>query len=88
MNGLKCDTYCNGILLSHKKEQNNAFVATGMDLEIIMITEVLKDEYHMISLVESKIWHKWICLQNRNGLTDIENCLVVAKGEGGEGGIN
>ena len=55
MNGLKCDTYCNGILLSHKKEQNNAFVATGMDLEIIMITEVQKDEYHMISLVESKI---------------------------------
>ena len=43
------------MLLSHKKEQNNAFVAIGMDLEIIMITEVLKDEYHMISLVESKI---------------------------------
>ena len=36
--------------------------------------------------MESKIWHKRIYLQNRNKLTDIENRLVVAKGEGeGEG---
>ena len=44
----------NGILLSHKKEQNNAFAATLMDLEIIILSEVSqteKDKYHMISLI-------------------------------------
>ena len=34
--------------------------------------------YHIY--VESKIWHKWIYLWN--GITHIENRLVVAKGEG------
>ena len=50
-----------------------------IQLEIITLSEVShkeKDKYHMISL---------ICdisdLQNRNRLTDIENRLVVAKGE-------
>ena len=42
-----------------------------------------KDKYHMIPLyVESKMWHKWTYLGNRNTLTDIER-LVVAKGEAG-----
>ena len=36
--------------------------------------------------MESKIWHKWTYLWNRNRLTDIENRLTVAKGEGGGGG--
>ena len=36
--------------------------------------------------VESKMRHKWTYLQNRNRLTDIENKLMVTKGErGGEG---
>ena len=30
----------NGLLLSHKKEQNNDFARTWMDLEIIMLCEV------------------------------------------------
>ena len=30
--------------------------------------------------MECKIWHKRTFLQNRNRLTDIENRLVVAKG--------
>ena len=34
--------------------------------------------------VESKKWHKWICLQNRNRLTDTEKELTVTKG-GNEG---
>ena len=38
--------------------------------------------------VEYKIWHKWTYLQNRNRLTDIENKLVVIKGERFWGGIN
>jgi len=33
--------------------------------------------------VESKIWHKLTCLQNRNRPTDAESRFVVAKGEGG-----
>ena len=36
--------------------------------------------------MESKIRHKWTYLQNRNRLTDIENRLVVAKGEESGGG--
>ena len=59
---------------------NNA--ATWMDLEMIILNEVSqKDKYHMIPLwVESKIWHKWTSLGNRNTLTDIKR-LVVAKEE-------
>ena len=30
--------------------------------------------------VESKLWHKWTYLQNRNRPTDIENKLMVTKG--------
>ena len=39
--------------------------------------------YHLY--VESKIWHEGAYLQNRNRLIDIENRLVVAKGETGWG---
>ena len=44
----------NGILLSHKKSKILPFSATGMDLEIIILSEVSqkeKDKYHMISLI-------------------------------------
>ena len=33
---------CNEILVSHKKEWNNAFAATLMDLEIIILSEMSK----------------------------------------------
>ena len=45
----------NGILLSHKKEQNWVFVETWMDLETVIQSEVSqkeKEKYHMISLME------------------------------------
>ena len=66
------------------KKQNNAILATLMDLEIIILNEVSQKKtnsiwYHIC--VESKIWHKWTYLWNRNRLTDLENRLVVAKGE-------
>ena len=32
--------------------------------------------------VESKIWYRWTYLQNRSRLTDIENKVMVTKGEG------
>ena len=31
------------------------------------------------------MWYKWIYLQNRNRLTDLENRLIVTKGERGVG---
>ena len=64
------------------------FVATW----IIILSEVSqteKDKYHMISLIleSKKKWYKLADIQNRNRLTDIENKLMVTKGERG-GGIN
>ena len=56
-----------------------------MQLERIILTEVSQKEkykYHMILYVESKIWHKWTYLWNKNTIMDIENRLVVTKGKG------
>ena len=42
----------NGILLSHKKNKTS-FIATWVELEILILSEVSqkeKDKYHMISL--------------------------------------
>ena len=63
-----------------------------MQLEIIVLTEVSQKRktnrawYNLY--VESKIWHKWPYPQNKNKHTDIENRLVVAKGEGRGSGID
>ena len=38
--------------------------------------------------MESKIWHTRTYLQNRNGLKDIENGLVVGEGDGERSGID
>ena len=81
----------NGTLLSHKEEWNNAFVATWMDLEIIITSEVNQTKINIMQhhfYVESRIWHKWNYLPNRNRLTNIEKRLVVAKGEEGGGGMD
>ena len=43
-----------------------------------------RDKYHIISLIYGilkKDTNKWTYLQNRNRLTDIENKLMVTKGE-------
>ena len=73
-----------------KRNEMMPFAAMQMDLENIVISEISQTKadtvwYHLY--VESKIWHKWNYLWNRNRLTDIENRLVVAKGEMGRGGI-
>ena len=65
------------------------FSATWMDLEIIIVSEVSQRKtniiwYHLF--VESKkIILTWTYLQSRDRLTDIENNLMVTKGESGEG---
>ena len=42
----------NGILLSHKKEKIIQFIATWMDLEIIIVSEVSQVKtYHMRTLL-------------------------------------
>ena len=55
------------------------------ELETLILSEVSQKEkntiwYHWY--LESDIWHKWTYLQNRNRPTNVENRLVVAKGEG------
>ena len=42
--------------------------------------------YHLH--VESKIWNKWTYLWNRNGISDMENKLVVAKRKRSERSLN
>ena len=45
--------------------------------------QILYDITYMWKL---KKWYKWTYLQNRNRLTDIENKLIVTKGDSGERG--
>ena len=56
-----------------------------MDIKIIILIEV----NHRKTSDMTYTWNwkkidKWIHIQNRNKLTDIENRLVVAKGDGEE----
>ena len=79
--------YC----LAMKKNEIMPFAAIWMQLEILILNEIRKRKintiwYHLY--VESKIWHKWTYLWNRNSLTDIENRLVAAKGEAGGSGMD
>ena len=57
MNGLRCGIYIyNGLLLSHKKEQNNA-IHSNMDGNIISeVSQKEKDKYHMISHIWNVIY--------------------------------
>lgn len=55
--------------------------ATGMDLWVIILSEVGRSERQILSLiVESKIRHKWTYLQNNR--TDTQNRLMVGCREG------
>ena len=80
----------NGILLSHKKEWNNA-ICSNMDGPRDYHTKWSKPDrerqisYNVTYMQNLKKWYKWIYLQNRNRLTDIENKLMVTKVEEGEG---
>ena len=78
-----------GYYSAMKKNEIMPFAATWMDLEILILSEVRKRKtniiwYHLY--VESKIWYKWIYLQNRSRHT--ENKLRVTKvGRGDKLGV-
>ena len=83
-----------GILLSYKKEQNNA-ICRNMDAtgdshpKWSNKSEWERQIPFNIMHVESKIWHQWRTYpQNRKRLTDIENRLVVAMEEGEGSGMD
>ena len=77
----------NGILLSHLKKWN--VIWSKMDGPGDYHTKWSKsDRERQISYDTTyrqtlKKWNKWTYLQNRNRLTDIENKLMVTKGESG-----
>ena len=81
----------NGILLSHKKEWNDA-ICSNMDRPGDYHTKQSKSDrekqtsYDIPYMWNLKRWYKWTYLQNRNRLTDFENKLMVTKGEGGREG--
>ena len=74
----------NRILFSHQKEWNNAICSNmnGSGDYHARWNKLEKDKYCMI-LLKAKRWCKWIYLQNRNRLIDIENKFMVTKMESG-----
>ena len=77
----------NGILLSHKKEWNNA-ICRNMDATRDYHTKWSKPDrerqiYDITYMWNLRKGYKWTYLQNRNRLTDIENKFMVTKGDGG-----
>ena len=82
----------NGILLSHKKEWNNA-ICSNIEGPRDCHTEWSKSDrerqisYDIAYMWNLKKWYKWTYLQNRNRVTDVENKLMVTRGER-VGGIN
>ena len=83
---------CNGILFSHKKEQNNA-ICSNMDGAGDCHTEwsesnrerQISYDIAYMCMWNLKKGYKWTYLQNRNRVIDVENKLMVTGVEGGEG---
>ena len=73
----------NGILLSHKKEWNNA-ICSEMDGPRDCHTEWSKSDrqisYDIAYMWNLKKGYKWTYLQNKNRVTDVENKLMLTRG--------
>ena len=82
----------NGILLSHKKEQNWV-ICRDVDGPKDCHTEWSKPEKeNQISYINTYMWnlekwYRWTCLQSMNREADVEKGHVDTGGEG-EGGTN
>ena len=60
--------------------------STQIDLDIIILSKSYRRKqisYDITYMGNLKIWCKWTYLQNRNGLTDLENKLGYQKGKMG-----
>ena len=61
-------------------------------LEILILSEVSQTKtniiWYLLYVESKKKWYKRTYVQNTNRLTDIENKLMVTKGERWVGGIN
>ena len=72
----------NGIILSHKKEWNNA-ICSNMDgctdchTEWNKSNREIKISYGIAYMWNLKNRYKWTYLENRNRLKDVENKLMV-----------
>ena len=74
-----------------KKNEITPFVATWVDLEIIIQSEVSqaeKDKYHMISLICGILKNDTNELIYKTETQTLKTNLWFPKGKGGEGGIN
>jgi len=79
----------NGILLSHRKQWNCA-ICRDVDGPRDCHRELTKSEREKLILYinaymwNSEKWYRWIYLQSRNRVTDVENKLMDTNGSGGE----
>ena len=70
----------NEMLLSHKKEWNNAICSNmGENRDYHIKSNSERQIYDIIYMWNLKKWFKWTYLQSRNRLKDIENKLIVTK---------
>ena len=80
----------NGILLSHKKQWNNT-TCSNMDGPRDYHTKWSKPDgekqisYDIAYMWDLKERYKWTYIQNRNRPTDIENKVMLTKGDSGGG---
>ena len=76
----------NGILLSHKKEQNNPTYSSMDGPRDCPIEWSKSDRGRQVSQDTAYKWnlkkkYRWSYLQSRNRVTDVENKLTVTRGE-------
>ena len=79
-------THTHGILLSHKKGWNNAICNSmnePIDYHVTRGKSKIKISYNITYMWNLKKWYKWTYLYDRNRLTDIENKLMLIKGDMG-----